>query len=1099
MKKILILLAICTFGLEPLMAQTREIKGIVTSAEDGSTIPGVTVTVKGTTLGTITDLDGNFTIRVPQNAQTLVFSFVGMETQEAPITGSSLNIQLQSEIQGINEVVVTALGISRQKKSLGYSVQEVSGEAVNAVKSDNFITSLSGKVSGIQVQNNTNFGGSTNVTIRGSSSLTQSNQALFVVDGVPIDNSNVNNSGQLTGRSGYDYGNTAADMNPNDIESISVLKGAAATALYGSRAANGVILITTKKGTASTGRAVGVKVSSNITVSAIDKKTFPEYQTEYGAGYGPYYSSPDYPGLNSIDVNGDGTPDLATPYQEDASRGQKFDPSLMVYQWDAFDPESPNFDKATPWLAGANGPDSFFETAVSNTNNIDISGGTDKTTYRASLSNMDQRGVMPNSSLKRNSVLFNGSHKIIDKLKISTSANFINTRGKGRPSTGYSDNILTSFRQWYQMNVDIKMQERLYKTTGRNVTWNRNAYDDEAPAYWDNPYWVRYENFEEDERNRFVGYAQLDWKINDYLSVMGRFAIDTYNELQEERKAVGSASGELGVDRPNVTSGYSRLERSFRETNLDLMLNFQKDLTEDLNLTGLIGMNIRRSKNDQVFASTNNGLAVAGTYALSNSLDPMLPPEELLEEIGVNGIFASVSLGYRNTWFLDGTLRRDESSTLPDDNNSYYYPSVTASFIFSNLLKKEWLSLGKVRLNYAEVGNSAPALRLTDTYRIQASFAGTSLATLPDVKLNPNLKPERQTAYEAGLEMNFLKNRIGFDLAFYKNNTFDQLMPLSVSFATGYDSKWINAGEIENRGIELTLSGTPVKMKDFQWEVNVNWAKNKNEVVSLFKDESGNEVTNLQLASLQGGVTINARVGEAYGTINGSDYVYHENGQPIVNPNGRYRISPTNDIVLGNFNPDWTGGINNVFSYKNLALSFLLDFQHGGDVFSLDMWYGSSTGLYQESIGPNDLGNPKRDPIVWTNPDDPSKGYASNSGGTINEGVLENGEPNTTRVRNDTYAADGYAVSPNKRFVYDASFIKLRELTLTYKLPKKLIEETFLNDASVSFVGSNLWIIHKNLPYADPEASQSSGNIQGWQSGVMPTVRNFGFTVNLQF
>jgi len=274
MKKILILLAICTFGLEPLMAQTREIKGIVTSAEDGSTIPGVTVTVKGTTLGTITDLDGNFTIRVPQNAQTLVFSFVGMETQEAPITGSSLNIQLQPEIQGINEVVVTALGISRQKKSLGYSVQEVSGEAVNAVKSDNFITSLSGKVSGIQVQNSTNFGGSTNVTIRGSSSLTQSNQALFVVDGVPIDNSNVNNSGQLTGRSGYDYGNTAADMNPNDIESISVLKGAAATALYGSRAANGVILITTKKGTASTGRAVGVKVSSNITVSAIDKKTF---------------------------------------------------------------------------------------------------------------------------------------------------------------------------------------------------------------------------------------------------------------------------------------------------------------------------------------------------------------------------------------------------------------------------------------------------------------------------------------------------------------------------------------------------------------------------------------------------------------------------------------------------------------------------------------------------------------------------------------------------------------------------------------------------------------------------------------------------------
>lgn len=1094
------MLVIFGFGLHAVMAQTREISGIVTSADDGSTIPGVSITVKGTTLGTITDLDGNYRIKVPQNAQTLVFSFVGMQNREIPITGNSLNVQLEAEIQGINEVVVTALGISREKKSLGYSVQEVSGEDVNTVKSDNFISSLSGKVSGIQVQNSTNFGGSTNVTIRGSSSLTQSNQALFVVDGVPVDNSNVNNSGQLTGRAGYDYGNTASDINPNDIESISVLKGAAATALYGSRAANGVILITTKKGAATTGRALGVKISSTVTISAIDKKTFPEYQKEYGAGYGPYYSSPDYPGLNSVDVNGDGTMDLAVPYQDDASRGQRFDPSLMVYQWDAFDPESPNFGKATPWVAGANGPEAFFETAVSNTQNIDISGGSEATTYRLSLTSMDQRGVMPNSRLERYSTLFSGSHKILDNLKITTSANYINTHGKGRPSTGYSDNIVTSFRQWFQMNVDIKMQEYLYKTTGRNITWNRNSVSNGLPAYWDNPYWIRYENFEEDERSRFVGYMQLDWTITDELNVMGRYAIDTYRELQEERKAVGSASGELGVDRPNVTSGYSRFERSFRETNLDLMLNFNKDITEELDLTALLGMNIRRTKNDQVFASTNNGLAVPGTYALSNSLDPMLPPEELLEEIGVNGIFASASLGYQNTYFLDATLRRDQSSTLPKDNNAYYYPSVTGSFIFSNMLKKEWLSLGKIRLNYAEVGNSAPAMRLKDTYRTEASFSGTSLATVPDIKLNPDLKPERQQAYEAGLEMNFLKNRVGFDLALYKNKTFDQLLPLSVSYATGYDSKWINAGEIQNKGIEITLSGTPLKINDFKWDIDVNWAKNKNEVVSLLTDESGTAVTNLQLASLQGGVTINARVGEPYGTIQGSDYVYHEGtGKPIVDEDGNYLISPANDIVIGNFNPDWTGGVSNTFAYKNLSLSFLIDFQHGGDIFSLDMWYGSATGLYKESVGTNHLGNPKRDPIIWKDPDDHSKGYEPNSGGTINEGVMEDGTPNTIPVANDEYTADGYEVSPNKRFIYDASFIKLRELTLTYRFPKKLLENIFLTDASVSFVGSNLWIIQKNLPYADPEASQSSGNIQGWQSGVMPAVRNFGFTVNLQF
>jgi len=1114
MKKISFLLVIFVFGLHAVRAQTREITGIVTSADDGSTIPGVSVTVKGTTLGTITDLDGNYRIKVPQNAQTLVFSFVGMQSREMPVTGNSLNVQLEAEIQGINEVVVTALGISREKKSLGYAVQEVGGDELNQTKSDNFIKSLSGRISGVHVQNSTNFGGSTNVVIRGQSSLTQSNQALFVIDGVPIDNANTNNAGQTTGRSGYDYGNTASDINPNDIESISVLKGAAATALYGSRAANGVILITTKKGTVTAGRALGVKVSSNITISTIDKKTFPKYQQEYGAGYGKYYYSgfdddengePDdgsiYPGFEYYaDVNGDGTTDYTVPFYEDASRGQQFDPNVMVFQWDAFDPESPNFGKATPWIAGRNGPDSFFETAVSTTNNVDISGGTEATTYRFSYTYMDQNGIMPNSSLQRHSVLFTGSHKILDNLKLTTSANYINNYGKGRPSTGYSDNILTSFRQWYQTNVDIKAQERMYKQTGRNVTWNPVAFDDPAPAYWDNPYWIRYENFEEDVRNRLIGYAQLDWKITDYLSAMSRVSIDTYSELQEERKAVGSASGEFGVDRPDVTSGYSRFERSFTETNLDLMLNVQKDLTEELDLKALLGVNIRRTKNEQLFASTNNGLGIAGIYALSNSLDPMLPPEELLQEIGVNGIFAGASLGFKSTFFLEGTIRRDQSSTLPDDNDSYYYPSVTASYIFSNHLQKDWLSLGKIRLNYAEVGNSAPALTLKDTYRVNASFSGNSMATVPDTKNNPDLKPERQRSWEGGLEMNFLKNRVGFDLGLYKTNTFDQLINLPVSFSTGYLGKWINAGEIENKGIEVTLNGTPVKTLDFRWDVKLNWAKNNSEVKSLFQDATGQEVTNLQLASLQGGVSVNARIGEPYGSINGSDYVYHEDtGEKIVAANGYYEISSTNDIVLGNYNPDWSGGVHNAFAYKNLSLGFLVDFQHGGDVFSLDMWYAAGTGLYKESAGLNDLGNPKRDPIVWANPNDHSQGYAGNSGGTLNEGVHENGTPNATRVSNETYRADGWLVSPNKRFVYDASYIKLREVTLTYTLPQQLVSKTFLTGASVSFVGSNLWTIHKNLPYADPEASQSSGNIQGWQSGVMPSTRNFGFTVNLQF
>ena len=1108
MKKIALLLAFFAIGLQVLMAQTKEISGKVTSADDGVTLPGVSVSVKGTTLGTITDMDGAYRLKVPQDTKVLVFSFVGMKSEEVQVNGQSVvNVKLSPENIAVDEVVVTALGISREKKSLGYAVQEVAGADINNVKSDNFVTSLSGRVSGIQVKNNTNFGGSTNVIIRGSSSLTGNNQALFVVDGIPIDNSNTNNSGQLTGRSGYDYGNTAADIDPNDIESISVLKGAAATALYGSRATNGVILITTKKGKATGSNMPQVRLSSNITFSTIDKSTFPKYQSEAGGGYGKYYYSgggdgSQYPGFEYYaDVNGDGVTDYTVPYYEDASRGQAFDPNVLVYQWDALYPTSSNYMKATPWKAAANGPATFFNTGVGTSNNIEVSGGDNKTTYRFSYTYYDQTGVMPNSFLTKNNVLFTGSHKIFDNLKITTSANYVNNAGKGRPSTGYSDNIMSSFRQWFQVNVDIQEQKKMYDLTHQNISWNPAAYDNLAPAYWDNPYWVRYQNYETDGRSRLIGYAQLDWDITSGLKAMGRYAVDTYNELQEERKAVGSAAGEFGVNRPDVTSGYSRFTRAFTETNLDLMLNYHKAITDKFDLTVLIGSNIRRTKEESVFASTNNGLAVAGVYALSNSVDPMLPPEEHFYQVGVNGIFGSLSLGYKNTYFLDATLRRDQSSTLPKANNSYYYPSVTGSMLFSNLINADWLSLGKLRLNYAEVGSSAPALSVKDTYVANAPFSGNSLVTVPNTKQNENLKPERQRALEGGLEMNFLKSRVGFDLAVYKNNTYDQLMPVSVSYATGFSSKWVNAGEIQNSGVELSVTGTPVKTKDFSWDIRVNWAKNKNKVVSLYTDEAGNQVTNLLIGGgLQGGVTINATVGKPYGTIEGSDFLYADNGGKIINPaNGRYLKSSTNDIVIGDINPDWTGGISNAFKYKNLTLSFLVDMQKGGDVFSLDLWYGMGTGLYSETAGKNDLGNLKRDPIVWADANDHSKGYASNSGGVIEPGVMADGTPNTVRRNQENYAAIGWAADPNARFVYDASYIKLRELSLTYDLPKSLFSKLYLKGASLSFVGSNLWIIMKNLPHADPEASQSSGNIQGWQSGVAPATKNLGFTVNLQF
>ncbi|MDR1556521.1 MAG: SusC/RagA family TonB-linked outer membrane protein [Tannerellaceae bacterium] len=1096
MKKLINVLLCFMISIGMAVAQNTRVTGTVISDDDGEPIVGASVIVKGTSIGSITNLDGQFDLNVPASARILVISYVGMVSQEVGIQ-PNLRIVLKSATQNLDEVVVTALGISRDKKTLGYAVQQVGGDDINTTKTNNFVTALSGKVSGLQIKNTTNFGGSTNVLIRGASSLTQNNQALFVVDGVPIDNSNVNHSTQRNGGIGYDYGNTASDINPNDIESVSVLKGAAATALYGSRAGSGVILITTKKGGGVSKKPV-VRLSSNVTLSSIDMQTMPEHQKEYGAGYGQYYDSPDG-FFDYTDIDGDGVEDLLVPYYEDASRGGKLDGTL-VYQWDSFYPTSINYGKKTPYVASPNGPEYFFQTGVSLTNSIDVSGGSDVSSYRFAYTNLDQTGTMPNSSIKRNSASFSGSYDIVKNLTVSSSVNYIHTSALGRPPTGYNDNMMSMFRQWYQSNVDIKQLEEVYKSSGENATWNRVSWDDVTPAYWDNPYWSRYKNYETDRRQRLIAHVKLDWKITDYLSIMGRYAIDTYGYLQEERKEVGSHAERFGVGMSENTSGYARLDRSFIETNADLIANFRKTIGSDFDLTALAGVNIRRSTLDQVYASTNNGLSVPGVFALSNSLDPMLPPEEKYERIGINGIFASASLGYRNTYYVEGTVRRDQASTLPVENNAYIYPSLTGSVIFSNLLRQDWLSFGKLRLNFAEVGNSAPALSVKDSYTSVSPFNGNAMVTVPDTRNNPNLKPERQRAYEAGLEASFLNNRVGFDLALYNNTTFDQLVPISVSFATGYNSRWINAGEIQNKGVELSLFGTPVKTKDFSWDVKLNWASNRNKVVSLYVDEAGNEVRNLQLGSLQGGVTINARIGEPYGVISGTDYVYHANGEKIIGANGRYQFSAENDKVLGNVNPDWTGGLSNTFTYKNLALSFLIDAQSGGNLFSLDMSYGQATGVYTESAGLNDLGNPKRDPIVWADPNDHSKGYASNSGGTVLPGVREDGTPNTLRVDESSYQAGGYIAKPNKAFVYDASFVKLRELSLTYTFPKSLLVKTrAISGASLALVGSNLWIIHKNLPYADPEATQSSGNIQGWQSGVAPTERNFGLTLNVQF
>ncbi|MCK3684663.1 SusC/RagA family TonB-linked outer membrane protein [Maribellus sp. YY47] len=1086
MKKIAILLSILLFmGNLVVNAQTRSIIGTVTSGEDDMPIPGVSVSVKGTTLGTVTNLDGRFELTVPADAKYLLFSFIGMKNLEVEI-GSQTNfaVKMENAIIGVDEVVVTALGISRERKSLGYSVQQVGGEEISTIKGADFTSALSGKVAGLDIKTNTNFGGSTNVIVRGSASLTGNNQALFVVDGVPIDNTIMNDSYQKRGGRGYDYGSTASDINPNDIESISVLKGAAATALYGSRAANGVILITTKKG--AKGKNLGISYAGNVTLGFVDKSTFPEYQKEYGGGYGiDWYSDSDYPGLEYWDWNDDGTDEYIVPTYEDASMGESFNVGLNVYQWNAFWPGLDTYGKAMPWVAAKNDPIEFFETATTTSNSIQVTGGSDNLTYRFSYQNLQQSGIMPNSELDKNNFSFSGSYDITSKLKVSSFANFIKTETKGRNITGYSGNLISGFRQWWQTNVDILEQKRAYEQLGVNATWNMNEPGDTSPAYWNNPYWQRYRNYQTDSRSRFIGYTKFDWQVADFLSFTGRVSVDYYSFLEEERLAVGSIAEAFGVGYNDTSSGYSVKRGDFSEYNFDLMANFNKDITDKLNLTGLIGTNIRKQNSTDFWASTNGGLAVEGIYSLANTASPLELPIEHAPKIQVNGYFANASLGYNDILFLEGSVRVDQASTLAPNNRTYVYPSATGSFIFTKFIDQEWFSFGKVRLNYAEVGNDAPFASLYNTYDQYYPFRGNGVASNDNTINNVELKPERSKSLEAGLTLNFVKNRLGLDVAVYDNRTVDQIMPAAISYGSGSSFIYVNAGEVSNKGVEIMLNATPVKQRGFTWDLVLNWSKNKNKVIDMAEG-----LEKLQLADLQGGVTVNAVKGYAMGTIHGTDFMYYndikDEAHRIIT-DGYYDVSAS-DQIIGDVNPDWIGGLRNTFSYKNLKLSFLIDWKHGGDVFSLDHWYGSSTGLYKESAGLNDLGNPVRN-------------YVAGGGGVILRGVTADGAPNTVRSEDmgTYYTPVGSYYAPNALFIYDASYVKLRELSVTYSLPKSLFDNIFIQDASIALVGSNLWIIHKNLPYADPETSQGAGNIQGWQSGVMPSTRNIGFTLNVNF
>ena len=1052
-----------------MFAQVKSVSGTV-SDEAGIPLAGVSILEAGTTNGTQTDFDGNYSLTAKTGAK-LVFSYVSMRTQTVIVSGSTLNVTMKEDVQQLEGVVVTALGIKREKKALGYATQEISGDDISDTPVTNFADALSGEIAGLDIQSSGTMGGSTNIIVRGYNSISGNNQALIVIDGTPILNDNTNSGNQKTGRGGYDYGNAATDINPDDIATLNVLKGAAATALYGSRASNGAIVITTKKG--KKGDSIGVSFTSSITAGQVDASTLPRYQDKYGAGYGQYYDDPTgY--FSYFDFSGDGNDDLVVPFTEDASYGAAFDPSLNVYQWTSIFPELDGYKQATPWVAGANNPNSIFETALTTTNSVSFGKSTDLNSFRLGYTNKTQEGVMPNSSIKRNTLTFSGSQKMSDKLNVSADVSYINTSAQGRNGTGYdSKNPMQAFRQWWQTNVDLGQQKDAFFSTGQNITWNVNSVDDLSPIYTDNVYFSLYKNFQNDSRDRFYGNTALTYEVNDWLSLLGRVTYDGYSEIREERIDVGSAD----------VSNYTVTNRKSSEINYDVMATANKRFN-DLTIDGLAGFNIRANKYNYFAASTNGGLVTPGLFTLSNTVNPLTS-----SNIGkvdytkkVDGVFGKIGLGYKGTYYLDITGRRDRSSALPMANNKYFYPSASTSIVFSNLIDKKWLSFGKVRANYAEVGNDTDPYQVFNTYNVGASFNGAATASNPTSFNNPDLKSESTSDIELGLEMQFLNNRLGFDFSYYNRKTIDLITPIDVSNATGANNLFLNGADMVNKGIEFVVNANPVKTDKFSWDIKVNYAQNRSEVTRLAEG-----IEFIQLASVQGGVTLGAALGEPFGVIRGRDYVYHENGQPIVLANGYYDRTSSSAEVIGNINPDWTGGVKNNFKYGNFNMSFLIDIQKGGDVFSLDTWYGYATGLYDFTAANNDLGNPVRNSVA-------------DGGGVILPGVKEDGTPNDVRASATSYANPwGYVRTPNAAHVYDASFVKLRELTFGFDFPKSMTEKLALSKLTFSVIGRNLWIIDKNTPFSDPEAGLSSGNIQGNQSGVYPAVKEFGASLKVEF
>ncbi|MCV6630528.1 MAG: SusC/RagA family TonB-linked outer membrane protein [Flavobacteriaceae bacterium] len=1063
-KIVLTLLGIIFCGTA--FAQTGTVKGIVV---DQSNLPisGVNVVVVDANKGDMTKFDGDFIIdKVEQGNVKIQFSYLGFSTKTVdvvvkPNTVVDLGtIVLMESAEQLNEIVVTALGIKRETKKLGYSVQEVSGDELAKAKETNVVNSLSGKFSGVQVTGGNSGVGSTSViSIRGEGSLIPGNNSpLFIVDGIPISNGVSSNKSE--GNMETDYGNGAQDINPDDIESMSVLKGPNATALYGSRGANGVILITTKSGKRA--RGLGISFTNSTTFESVLR--LPQWQDKYGQGQNGDF----------VFGNGGFESNINTGTNDgvDESWGPALDGRLIV-QHDS--PTSSGYRAgdtalrprdasgaytdtatATPWVANPNNIEDFFQTGTTVSNNLSLNGANENGNFRISLTDLQSKGILPNTDYNRRSYSLSGSYNLKDWLKISSSLNYINSFSKNRPNNSYGTENIMYLWVWFGRQIDMNSLRNYWQPGLEGVQQYNYNYN-----WHDNPYFTMYENTNAFDKHRLIGNVRADITLNENISLMLRSGIDYFNDLRTGKRAFSTQRFARGQ--------YREDDIFFKEQNTDFLLAFNKNLSEDLTLGASVGGNLRTVERRYKRISANS-LSVPNVYNFQNANEPLSKTQDNNKR-EVQSLYAFANIAYKDYLFLDITGRNDWSSTLPKGNNSYFYPSVGVSAILSDMFTMpKAISFAKLRAGWAQVGNDTDPYNIVSTYAFREAFNGVPRVAAFSTLKNADLKPEKTNSIELGADLRFFNNRIGLDVAVYQSNVRNQILSLPVSQTSGLSNRIINAGEVENKGIELTLNLKPIQTENFGWNIHTNFTANRGEVKELIGD-----LKTYQIAE-NNGVQILAKIGERVGDMYGTGFemvdgkILYENGLPV-------RSSEL--VKLGNYNPDFMVGIQNSFRYKNFNLGILFDWRQGGEIHSRTVAIGGTTGMLDFTAEGRETG-------------------------IVGDGVRADGNggyvPNDVNVAASAYYSSTYSRGNEAVPIYDATYVKLRELKLTYNFPSSIIDKTPLQAASFSLVGRNLALWTEN-DHVDPETFSFSGNtiVQGLEDMATPSAKSIGFSLNVQF